>query len=57
MEISNILSLISHHSIFRFGADQVDNFMHMNVQLYTSKLSKFGFKWKVCILSTKFKCS
>jgi hypothetical protein len=51
------LSLFSYHSIFIFGANEVGIFERMNVKLQTSKLSKNGSKWKVCIHSTKFKWS
>ena len=34
--------------------DRVDNFKRMNMKLLTSKLSKIGFKWKVCTRFTNF---
>jgi hypothetical protein len=55
IEVSNILSMISHHCIFRFLADRVDTFKQMNVELQTFKLSKYGSKQKICISSTKFR--
>jgi len=36
MEVPNILSLISHHSIFRCGADQVGTFEWINMELKNS---------------------
>ena len=44
MEVLNILFMISHHLIIKLGADQIDNFKRMNVELQTTKLSKVGFK-------------
>jgi alpha-D-ribose 1-methylphosphonate 5-triphosphate synthase subunit PhnI len=44
IEVPNILSLISHHSIFRLEADKVNNFKRMNMELQTFRLSKVGFK-------------
>jgi len=40
MEFLDILSLISHHSIFRFEANQVDTFKQINVEQHNFKLSK-----------------
>ena len=40
IEVPNILSLFSHHSIFKFWADQVGTFKRVNVKLQTSKLNK-----------------
>jgi hypothetical protein len=57
IEVLNILSLISHHSIFILQVDPVSNFKHMNVKLQTSKLSKDGSKWKMCTPSTNFRWS
>ena len=57
MEVSNILSLISHHCIFRFQTNRVGTFKRMNIELQTSKWSNDRSKRKVCIFSNKFRWS
>jgi hypothetical protein len=44
IEVPNILSLMSHHSILRFRLGVVSTFERMNVKLQTFKLSKNGSK-------------
>jgi hypothetical protein len=45
---------VTWHSVdwplfFIILADKIHNFKHINMELQTYKLSKVGFKWKVCI--------
>ena len=44
IEVSNILSLINHHCVFRFWANRVGTIKRMNMELQTFKWSKDGSK-------------
>jgi len=57
IEISNILSLISHYSIFRFLADRVGTFKRVNVELHASKSNKVESKQNICAPFTNFRWS
>jgi hypothetical protein len=55
IEVPNILSLFSYHSIFKFWADPVGTFKRVNVKLETSKLNKVRSKQKKCTPSPNFR--